>query len=45
MPQANITACGTENGHDMRIAVRVGHGCCGFDRFAILPVGTKVTTS
>ncbi|MHA5052707.1 sortase family protein [Streptomyces sp. SD15] len=36
-------ALGTENGYTMRTAVLVGHDYCGFDRFATLPVGTKVT--
>ncbi|WP_157968668.1 sortase family protein [Streptomyces geranii] len=36
---------GTEDGYKMRTAVLVGHDYCGFDRFATLPVGTRVTVS
>ncbi|MFF0589398.1 hypothetical protein ACFYWD_25910 [Streptomyces sp. NPDC003781] len=35
---------GTEDGYEMRTVVIVGHDYCnGFDRFATLPVGTRVT--
>ncbi|WP_210585494.1 hypothetical protein [Streptomyces sp. GESEQ-35] len=34
---------GTENGYEMSTSVIVGHDFCGFDRFATLPVGTRVT--
>ncbi|MFI9763019.1 hypothetical protein ACIHFB_34425 [Streptomyces sp. NPDC051963] len=34
---------GTENGYELSTAVVVGHDFCGFDRFATLPVGTRVT--
>ncbi|MFC5260325.1 hypothetical protein ACFPT6_35335, partial [Streptomyces cinereospinus] len=35
---------GRENGYEMRTVVIVGHDYCnGFDRFAELPVGTRVT--
>lgn len=52
--QAEVDACrnavqwtgpaiGTEDGYALRTVVIVGHDYCGFDRFATLPVGTKVT--
>ncbi|MGX9883685.1 hypothetical protein [Streptomyces sp. NPDC002276] len=34
---------GTENGYELRTVVIVGHDYCGFDRFATLRAGTKVT--
>ncbi|MGW1215457.1 hypothetical protein ACWD5F_38090 [Streptomyces sp. NPDC002499] len=34
---------GTEDGYELRTAVIVGHDYCGFDRFATLPVGSRVT--
>lgn len=34
---------GTEDGYEMRTAVVVGHDFCGFQQFAMLPVGTVVT--
>ncbi|MER5793505.1 hypothetical protein [Streptomyces sp. NPDC001980] len=34
---------GTEDGYEMRTVVIVGHDYCGFDLFATLRVGTKVT--
>ncbi|MGW3288060.1 hypothetical protein ACWDR3_25850 [Streptomyces sp. NPDC001002] len=36
---------GTEDGYELRTAVIVGHDYCGFDRFATLPVGSRVTIS
>ncbi|MBK3579633.1 hypothetical protein JHN63_38740 [Streptomyces sp. MBT65] len=52
--QAEVDACrhavqwtgpniGTEDGYELRTVVIVGHDYCGFDRFATLRVGTKVT--
>ncbi|MBK3571963.1 hypothetical protein, partial [Streptomyces sp. MBT62] len=52
--QAEVDACrnavqwtgpniGTENGYELRTVVIVGHDYCGFDRFATLRAGTKVT--
>ncbi|MFJ5301533.1 hypothetical protein [Streptomyces sp. NPDC088350] len=54
--QAEVDACrdavqwtgpniGTEDGYELRTVVIVGHDYCGFDRFATLGVGTKVTIS
>ncbi|MER7930388.1 hypothetical protein ABTY96_46020 [Streptomyces sp. NPDC096057] len=51
--QAEVDACrnavqwtgpaiGTEDGYALRTVVIVGHDYCGFDRFATLPVGTRV---
>ncbi|WP_145968849.1 hypothetical protein [Streptomyces hyaluromycini] len=34
---------GTEDGYEMRTVVIVGHDYCGFDLFATLRVGTRVT--
>ncbi|MFG2940502.1 hypothetical protein [Streptomyces sp. NPDC048282] len=36
-------AIGTEDGYEMRTVVIVGHDYCGFDLFATLRVGTRVT--
>jgi hypothetical protein len=37
---------GRENGYELRTLVIVGHDYCrGFDRFATLPVGTRVALS
>ncbi|MEU9447586.1 hypothetical protein [Streptomyces sp. NPDC048277] len=36
---------GTEDGYEMRTVVIVGHDYCGFDLFATLRVGTRVTIS
>ncbi|MEU6201467.1 hypothetical protein [Streptomyces sp. NPDC047061] len=36
---------GTEDGYEMRTVVIVGHDYCGFDLFATLRVGTRVTVS
>ncbi|SEE37054.1 hypothetical protein SAMN05216489_06367 [Streptomyces sp. 3213] len=52
--QAEVDACrnavqwtgpniGTENGYELRTVVIVGHDYCGFDRFATLRAGTRVT--
>jgi hypothetical protein len=52
--QAEVDACknavqwtgpaiGTEDGYELKTVVIVGHDYCGFDRFATLRVGTKVT--
>jgi hypothetical protein len=38
-------AIGTEDGYALRTVVIVGHDYCGFDRFATLPIGTKVNIS
>ncbi|MFG2377139.1 hypothetical protein ACGFY9_37450 [Streptomyces sp. NPDC048504] len=54
--QAEVDACrhavqwtgpaiGTEDGYELRTVVIVGHDYCGFDRFATLPVGTRVNIS
>ena len=54
--QAEVDACrhavqwtgpaiGTEDGYELRTVVIVGHDYCGFDRFATLPVGTRVDIS
>lgn len=54
--QAEVDACrnavqwtgpaiGTEDGYALRTVVIVGHDYCGFDRFATLPIGTRVTIS
>ncbi|MFJ2888249.1 hypothetical protein ACIO53_19610 [Streptomyces sp. NPDC087305] len=54
--QAEVDACrnavqwtgpaiDTEDGYALRTVVIVGHDYCGFDRFATLPVGTRVNIS